>query len=568
VKDRLTIGFVGAGGDGVVLLGSFLQRLAAGLGYYSQMPRYYEAQIRGGGSAVKLGLDAERSQLPADKLDILVCFDWDKYLVFKEELPIDSDTVVIGDKSARGTCDVPARPVIVGCTDVSKEVTGGAQCKNIVTLGFIIAILGFPPEDIEKLIANDKSMPVLHKNLPAFDAGRILTSQFTFPDMKLAPAKNKATKIIVHGDQVVGQAALKCGCRAFFGYPITPAVEVMEEMQRNLPQIGGAFLQAEDEIAACGMTLGASLTGAKAMTATSGPGLDLMIEMIGLACSAEIPLVVVDVQRCGPATGIPSKSEQSDLSHAIFGGHGDAPRVVIAPPDVEGCHRLTWESFNIAEYYQTPVIVLSDQWLGQTFVGTDEEPLKKEYPLAVRKRPVKSNDGYLRYKVSEDDISPMSAVGDEGFTYQTTGLTHNEAGAPSFGHETHHKLHEKRWQKLLPLRQRDDMVKIYGNEKAGKGIITWGSSAQMVLAAVETLGLHNDVKVCVPELIYPMPLKLEKFLHNTEQLLVIEMNYSGQLYHYLRSETDIPKNTFVYARAGGLPFSHGELSKTITEFVK
>jgi 2-oxoglutarate ferredoxin oxidoreductase subunit alpha len=568
VKDRLTIGLVGAGGDGVVVLGSFLQRLAAGLGYFSQMPRYYEAQIRGGGSAVKLGLDAELLQLPADRLDILVCFDWDKYLVFKEELPVDAETLVIGEKSAKGVCDVPARPVAVGFADVSKAVTGAAQNKNIVTLGFLVTILGFSAEAMEKLIAQDKDMPILRKNLPSFDAGRVLTTQFTFPDMKLNPAKYPAPKVIVHGDQVVGQAALKCGCRAFFGYPITPAVEVMEEMQRNLPKIGGAFLQAEDEIAACGMTLGASLTGTKAMTATSGPGFDLMTEMIGLSSSAEIPMVVVDVQRCGPATGIPSKSEQSDLSHAIFGGHGDAPRVVIAPQDVEGCHRLTWESFNIAEYYQTPVIVLSDQWLGQTFVGTDEGPLKKEYPVVTRKKPADTGDGYRRYQVSEDDISPMSVVGDEGFTYQTTGLTHNDSGAPSFDHQTHHKLHEKRWQKLLPLRQRDDLVKISGNNKAGRGIISWGSSAQMVLETVNALGLQNDVTVCVPELIYPMPLKLEKFLHATQQLLIIEMNYSGQLYHYLRSETDIPKNTFVYARSGGLPFSHRELFGVISEFVR
>jgi 2-oxoglutarate ferredoxin oxidoreductase subunit alpha len=542
--------------------------LAAGLGYYSQMPRYYEAQIRGGGSAVKLGLDAELSQLPADRLDVLVCFDWEKYRVFEQELPVDAETVVVCEKSAKGEHDIPARPVMVGFAETSKEVTGAAQNKNIVTLGFLATFLGFPAEDMEKLIAASKDMPILQRNLPAFDAGRILAAQFTLPDMKLAPVKEFTPRVIVHGNQVVGQAALKSGCRAFFGYPITPAVEVMEEMQRHLPQMGGAFLQAEDEIAACGMALGASLTGTRAMTATSGPGFDLMMEMIGLSCSAEIPLVVVDVQRCGPATGIPSKSEQADLSHAIFGGHGDAPRVVMAPCDVEGCHRLTCEGFNIAEYYQTAVILLSDQWLGQTFVATDEGPLKKEYKIIKRKKPVNSGSGYRRYQLTEDDISPMSVVGEEGFTFQTTGLTHNDMGAPSFDHETHHKLHEKRWQKLLPLRQRDDLVKIAGNEKSGRGIITWGSSAQMVLETVGALGLKDDVKVCVPELIYPMPLKLEKFLRSVGQLLVIEMNFSGQLYHYLRSETDIPKNTIVYARAGGLPFTRRELTKAITEFVR
>jgi pyruvate/2-oxoacid:ferredoxin oxidoreductase alpha subunit len=162
----------------------------------------------------------------------------------------------------------------------------------------------------------------------------------------------------------------------------------------------------------------------------------------------------------------------------------------------------------------------------------------------------------------------MSIAGEEGFTFQTTGLTHTDAGAPAFDFETHHKLHEKRWQKLLPLRQRDDLVKIFANEKAGRGIITWGSSAQMVLETVNALGLQDDVKVCVPELLYPLPLKLERFLSSSKQLLVIEMNFSGQLYHYLRSETELPKTTVVYARAGGLPFTRRELTKTITEFVR
>jgi 2-oxoglutarate ferredoxin oxidoreductase subunit alpha len=274
------------------------------------------------------------------------------------------------------------------------------------------------------------------------------------------------------------------------------------------------------------------------------------------------------VQRCGSATGIPSKSEQSDLSHAIFGGHGDAPRVVLAPYDVEECYRLTGESFNIAEYFQTAVILLSDQWLGQTLVAINGEPLKKEYPIIRRKRPAIPGKDYRRYQITEDDISPMSVAGEEGLIYQTTGLTHDNEGAPAFDFETHQKLHEKRWQKLLPLCQRDDLVNVFANEGASRGIITWGSSAQIVLETVNALGLQDKVKVCVPELIYPLPSKLEKFLSSTERLLVIEMNYSGQLYHYLRSEKDLPKDTMVYARAGGRPFSRQELTGPILEFVK
>jgi 2-oxoglutarate ferredoxin oxidoreductase subunit alpha len=294
-----------------------------------------------------------------------------------------------------------------------------------------------------------------------------------------------------------------------------------------------------------------------------------MTESMVLASSAEIPLVIVDVQRCGPSTGMPSKSEQSDLNHAIYGGHGDAPRVVMAPYDVEGCYRLLIESINIAQYFQTLVIFLSDQWLGQTPVATNDEFLKKDYPIRGRKRPAgKDLEDYRRYRLTEDSISPMSVVGDPGLVYQTTGLTHNEKGRPAFDFETHQRMHEKRWQKLAPLCQRDDLVKVFGKEESSRGIITWGSSAQVVLETIKELGLENKVKVCVPELIYPLSERIEGFLRATEKLLVIEMNYSGQLYRYLRSQIDLPPNTKTYNRAGGRPFSRKELTGPIMEIIR
>ncbi len=280
-------------------------------------------------------------------------------------------------------------------------------------------------------------------------------------------------------------------------------------------------------------------------------------------------MVIVNVQRCGPSTGIPSKSEQSDLNHAIYGGHGDAPRVVIAPYDVEGCYRLVIESINIAQYFQTVVVLLSDQWLGQTLVAVNDEFLKKDYPLVERKKPDgKDPGGYRRYQLGGDSISPMAVAGDEGLVYQITGLSHNEGGAPAFDAETHQSMHEKRWQKLAPLCQRDELVKIFGKEESRKGIITWGSSAQVVLETVKDLGLEDEVKVCVPELIHPLPGRIEQFLRPLEKLLVIEMNYSGQLHHYLRSQIDLPRNTTIHARAGGRPFSRKELTGPITEVAR
>jgi 2-oxoglutarate ferredoxin oxidoreductase subunit alpha len=341
-------------------------------------------------------------------------------------------------------------------------------------------------------------------------------------------------------------------------------------MEQQLGRENGIFIQAEDEIAAIGLAIGASLAGAKAMTATSGPGLDLMTEMIGLASAAEIPVVIVDVQRCGPATGIPSKLEQSDLNHAVYGGHGDAPRVVLASHDVESCYRLLIEAVNIAEYFQTPVILLSDQWLGQTTVATDGTFLSRHYPLIQRKKPGKDEYAkeYQRYQMTEDLISPMTSFGDEGFVYQTTGLTHNEKGVPTFSAAVHQRMHEKRWNKLVPLRHRRDLIRVLGNERASRGIITWGSSAQFVVEAINCLGFQQGIKICIPELIYPLPDEIAAFSSSLEKLLVVELNHSGQFYRYLRSQIDLPAKVEVYARAGGAPFTLKELTEPITQLIK
>jgi 2-oxoglutarate ferredoxin oxidoreductase subunit alpha len=241
----------------------------------------------------------------------------------------------------------------------------------------------------------------------------------------------------------------------------------------------------------------------------------------------------------------------------------------MAPYDVEGCYRLVIESINIAEYYQTLVVLISDQWLGQTFVAINGEFLKKTYPTRQRKRPAGQDlQDYHRYRLTEDFISPMADVGDEGLVYQITGLAHNEKGAPAFDFETNQRMHEKRWKKLAPLCQRDELVKVFGKEESSRGIITWGSSAQVVLETVKDLGLQDDVKVCVPELIHPLPGRIERFLRSTEKLLVVELNYSGQLHHYLRSQVDFPPKTEIYTRAGGLLFSRKEPTGPITEIAR
>ncbi len=565
-KVEITIGLVGTGGDGVVILGSYLQRFAAMQGYYSQMPRYYDAQIRGGGTAVKLSLCAEFASLPKDILDVLVCFSWEKYRDFEQELWLGENTVVIYEKEPDMAIDLPHKSFQIDFSKASQEVTATDKNKNIIALGLLTKMLALSEEALRQVIDWHDEFILLKENLPAFEAGQGLYFSSHLPDLGLHPALDDSSKLVIHGNAAIAQAAVHAGCRAFFGYPITPAAEIMEEMQKRLTYEQGIFLQAEDEIASAGFVVGASLTGSKAISATSGPGFDLMTEFLGFASAAEIPTMIINVQRCGPSTGIPSRCEQSDLDHAIYGGHGDAPRVVIAPCDVEGCYRLAVEGMNIAQHFQTPVIILSDQWLGQTFVAISDDFMKQDYPIYNRKKPSKEElEQYQRYQLTEDFISPMSDMGDEGPTYQITGLTHGNTGALAFDFETQQRMHEKRWNKLKPLRKRDDLVRIFGEKECDRGIVSWGSSAQFVLETVRYLGLEKKVKVCVPELLHPCTDRVEEFLKSMKRLLVIEMNYSGQLYRYLRSHTELPANTEVYCRAGGRPFSRTELTKSITK---
>jgi 2-oxoglutarate ferredoxin oxidoreductase subunit alpha len=534
------------------------------------MPRYYGPQIRGGASGLKLSLDTARASLPADTVDIMVCFNWEKYTELRQELPLGTDSIVFYDNAPpREGINLPEKSYQVGFSEISKELTGKTSSKNIAALGLLERILALPESLSDSATVHDAALALLERNGPALNAGKRLLPEVPFSELRLSPPKDATARTVLHGNSAVAQGAIRAGCRAFFGYPITPASEIMEEMQERLNHGNGVFLQAEDEIAAVGLAIGASLTGAKSMTATTGPGLDLMTEMMGLASGAEIPVVIIDVQRCGPATGIPSSSEQSDLNHAIYGGHGDAPRVVIAAYSVKGCYRLVIESFNISEYYQTPVILLTDQRLGQATVATNSDFLTKDYSMASRKRPGgEHREQYRRYELTEDHISPLASAGDEGFVYQTTGLTHNEKGRPSFDFATNQRMHDKRWQKLAPLRDRDELVKLFGNEESRSGIVAYGSTAQFVLETVEDLGLEKQVKVCVPELIHPLPRRLISFVDSLDRLLVIDMNYSGQLHHYLRSQIDLPSDTTSYGRAGGVAFSRKELSGPITELAK
>jgi 2-oxoglutarate ferredoxin oxidoreductase subunit alpha len=289
-----------------------------------------------------------------------------------------------------------------------------------------------------------------------------------------------------------------------------------------------------------------------------------MTEMLGLSSMAEVPIVIVDVQRGGPSTGNPTKGEQSDLFQCLYGTHGDAPRVVLAVSDVEECFHATVDAFNIAEEFQLPVLILSDQSVGQR--KQTLSAAKLEHIVRDRVKPTEAElDGYERYRDTPTGVSPMSVPGTKNGMYQTNGLEHDERGRPSAMYGVHERMNGKRYRKMEAIAKKYPLFRRYGPARAKLGILCWGSAEGVVCEALDRIG---DVSVAafVPRMLAPLPAaELQKFVDACDEILVVELSFSAQFHRYLRTEIDLPRgHTHVHARSGGKPLTAEEVLDAAT----
>ncbi|MEE4274139.1 MAG: 2-oxoacid:acceptor oxidoreductase subunit alpha [Thermoanaerobaculales bacterium] len=578
----LTFAMVGSGGDGVITMGDMLAQAGASVGLHVMKVEAYGPQIRGGESSCTVRVSADPIFAQGDSVQVLVVFNWEDFGQFRNEIVTSADAVVLfeaTDETPReeidlgpGTEDVKLVPVPF--IELAKESAGTKLAKNIVTVGLLAEMFDLPKDPIEKAIEGKftkKGEKVLGANIRGFNAGKEYASKIADEAigkrLQYAPAD---PMLLMSGNELSAVAALHAGCRFFAGYPITPSSEILHLLSELMPKVGGYLVQTEDELSAIGAVIGGSFSGVKSMTATSGPGLALMTEMLGLASMAEIPAVIIDVQRGGPSTGLPTKSEQSDLWQALWGSHGDAPRVVLAPADVEDCFHATVAAFNIAEEAQVPVIVLSDQFIAQrretlSMLTLSHEVVGRQVPSAGDLRE------YKRYKDTKTGISPMSWPGMKGGEYQTNGLEHNEDGSPTSMFLVHEKMNAKRYRKLRKVREKYSFYRRYGAEKADVGIICWGSSKGPVKEAVlKANGRGERVAAFVPQLLYPFPRhEFQEFLKSVREVVVVELSYSAQFYKYLQTFLDLPEgHTYVFKRSGGKNLTVGEVEDKIRKVLE
>src|SRR5450631_2724402 len=446
----LSIVLTGSGGAGVMTAGQILLDAATNCGLYGFMTRSTGPQIRGGEAAAMIRLSSKPVQSPGDRFDILLALDFENLQRFADELPLDTASLIIADPAAG---EMPgflkntgAAIGLVPMSKLAKGVKGGRIA--MVALGILARLIGLPEAAIIAAVAASigrKKPEALVASEAAVLLGASAAPDVAVPKLPL-PSAPKQGRWSITGNEATGFGALKGGVKFVAGYPITPATEILEWMAHALPQCGGVLVQAEDELASINMIMGASYGGTPSLTATAGPGLSLMIESLGLAVASEIPVLVVAVMRSGPSTGIATKSEQSDLNIAVYGPHGDAPHIVTAPLSVGDCLLTAQWSVHLAETFQTPVIMLSDQSLGQARVVIDrpEEVTFQTKRLA----PEASVAGYERYAVTESGVSAMAIPGLPGGQYTADGLTHNARGTPSSQAKDHVGQLDKSQRKL------------------------------------------------------------------------------------------------------------------------
>ncbi len=565
-----SVAIAGSGGAGVMTAGTLLLDAAARAGLYGLMVRTSGPQIRGGEAAALLRLGPQSVATLDDRFDLLLALDWLNLYRFADEIPLGRGSLLVGDSDAG---EAPAVLLASGARLVTLPLKKSAKAAgggwvNMIALGLAGACAGVPGAALEAALRASwkRSAEALDANLAALARGIALAAELEgpLPAPLVAPGAAPAGRWLLSGNEAAGCGAIRAGVRFVAAYPITPATEMLEWMAPALARVGGTLLQAEDELASVNMIIGASYGGVPSLTATAGPGLALMTEGLGLAVAAEVPIVVVDVMRGGPSTGIPAKSEQSDLSFAVDGLHGDAPRLVLAPTSIADCLLTTEWAVQLAEALQAPAIVLSDQFLGQSRAVIDR-PAQAAEP-ARRLTAAAHTPDYRRYLDTPSGVSPMALPGTPGTVYTADGLEHSERGIPSSQAAEHRKQLDKRERKLSQHRYGPRWADIEGDSEFA--VITFGSTTGAVREAIARAAARGVApRLIALRLLAPLQVEaLAQALAGVRQVLVVEQNHGGQLLRYLRSRADLPGRPTGLHRPGPLPLRPGELCSAFIDW--
>jgi 2-oxoglutarate ferredoxin oxidoreductase subunit alpha len=559
----------GEAGQGIQTVGDTLARVFSRSGYHVFTHQDYESRVRGGHNYYQVRFSDNPVAASRDAIDILIAFDIDSIALYERELSEYGQ--LLYDSSSLKKKYEGRRFLDIPFSDMALEHGGNRIMANTVSLGAVMGILGMEMDILVELLKETfavKGGDVVKANINAVMSGHVFAAR-NCVSCNFSMARLSKPKLLMTGTEAISLGALASGCRFYSAYPMTPSTGIMNYLAGKEKEYGVLVEQAEDEISAINMALGASFAGVRAMTGTSGGGFALMVEGISLAGMTETPVVIALGQRPGPATGLPTRTEQGDLQFALYTSHGEFPRAIFAPGTPEQAFYLTNKAFDIAEKYQIPAIIIFDQYLADTCWTYDGLDLRKlllsDYRTrgdALREIPV-----YKRYALTENGVSPLGIPGDSKHLIVIDSDEHDEEGHIIEDAETRVKMVDKRLFKKLPLiRQEIAQPLFHGLSGPDIVLVGWGSTYGLLKEAVEILSKECSIGMLHFSEIYPFPStdnsEYLKILQGAKNTICIENNATGQFARLMRAETGF-KFSDQINRYDGRPFTLESLTGEI-----
>ncbi|PSR35752.1 MAG: 2-oxoacid:acceptor oxidoreductase subunit alpha [Sulfobacillus thermosulfidooxidans] len=550
-------------GEGIDSTGDIVIHVANRLGYYVYGYKSFSSRIKGGHTHYKVRLGTHPIQAATRHTDILVALNQETIELEGSEL---QGGVILADSAFSPVLPpgIDAQLLALPMTQMAKELGSGLM-RNMIAAGASAALMGLGIQPFYDYVAKrfgTKGAEVVKANQMALQRGyqALSESAHTLKTTWTLTPPIPADRLVMTGNDAVALGALAGGCRLMCGYPITPATDIMESLVKWFPSVGGAVVQMEDELGSITAAIGAGFAGARAMTATSGPGLSLMQEAIGLAAMTETPVVIVDTQRGGPSTGMPTKQEQSDLLAMIYGGHGEAPRIVITPSSLEESFEDGYEAFNLAEIYQTPVFIATDLSLALWQQSIERSHVQNPVPIErgkiVQTFGSNTSEPFQRYAFTADNISPRTLPGTPGGQYLATGVEHAPSGKVSEAPENRARMMDKRLHKIQSIHSRRQGFLVQGPANADLMLIGIGSTAAVNREAAQLLQ-QSGIAAAVGWFRTIAPFPHELFASATQgslHILIVEQNATGQIAQLIQMQGLYDQRFATLLKYDGVPF--------------
>ncbi|PYZ95102.1 pyruvate ferredoxin oxidoreductase [Salipaludibacillus keqinensis] len=568
----------GQQGEGIDSTGELFARTLVRYGYSVSTYKQFMSRIKGGHTNYKLKATIQRNYYAGDEIDILLCLD--KESLEKNESNLSKGALIIQEGTVENLIRNEEKQYDIFTVPLKKLASelGNPLAKNMIAIGISSALVDLPKELLNHFISEifeKKGEEVIRTNIQAVAKGYELTTNFLSHLVSPLEKADLKDQLFMSGNEATAFGSLMAGCRFLSAYPITPASEIMEWLAKELPAVGGTVMQVEDEIAGICLAIGANYSGVRAMTSTSGPGISLKTEAIGMAGMSEVPIVIVNSQRGGPSTGLPTKHEQSDLQHMIYGTHGEIPRIVLYPSTIEEAFYIAAESFNLAEYYQCPVIVALDLGLSMNKMtvpsfNSKRVEIHRGKLLTEEELKLYKEDFFSRYRFTDDGISPRPLVGMKNGLHLTSSNEHGEDGYITEDPELRIKMMRKRLEKT-----KEAMIQEPFKLQSSTGIspkevdillVGMGSTFGAINEAMTKLneqGRETYAHLHIQQL-YPLPLEQLSDLFENKRIITIENNYTSQLLILLKQHLPIHNQAESIVQFDGNPF----MIKTLLEQMK